>query len=383
MSEFFLVHQDPAVSQAIRDAIAGNPGFRLVGQTMSGTEMLSKIGSSGAKVLLLQIRLPDGDGFSYISQLQARVPGIYVVPILQGNEAGDVWQRVLQLNLRDVLLPPFTPQNISQLLQQAAQHVHQGAAFGPGTSDSQESYVVAVASARSGVGKTLFATNLAIAMVRHSAQVALLDYSMNAGDFFTMLDQVPRNTMADAIAQGLSLDGALLTNLLADHSLGFKFLACPNEDFDFYGFDIDQARNLLKELRKLSEYVVVDTGAYDLAPTTAAVQEADLVYLVTTRDLARLISLQRWLKGVTSQDIPPERFRIIVNHSEVGSELKEEEIEEILGHAVTAYLPSCAAEVTYSINSGKPMNQVRSEHPLSVVIDKLAEYTVARWAESA
>ncbi len=345
--------------------------------------MFSKIGTSGAKILLLQLRLPEGDGFALAGQIQNRNPGIYIVPILQGNETGEVWQRLLQLGLRDVLLPPFTAQNLTQSIGQAAQHAQAQAGMRAATGQPVGSYIVTVASARGGVGKSIFATNLALAMARQSAKVALLDYSMNAGDFFTILDQVPRNTMADAISQGMGLDSVLLTNLFAEHNLGFKFLACPNDEFDFYGFDAEQARNLLKECRQIIDYLVVDTGAYDLAPTSAAVQEADLVYLITTRDLARLMSLQRWIKNVTSQSISLEKLRIVVNHSEVGSELKDEEIEEILACPVTAYLPSCASEVTYSINSGKPMVHARPDHPLSIVIDKLAEYTVTRWADGA
>jgi pilus assembly protein CpaE len=379
MSEFFLVHQEPIVCQAIKEAIASNRGFKLVGQAASSAELLSKIGSSNARVLLLQSRLSDTDALALIGQITAKKPGIYIVPILQGNETADIWQKILQYNLRDVLLPPFNAQNIAQVLTQSAQHSMSSTQAV--SASAANSYVVAVAGARGGVGKTIFAVNLAIAMARQRVKTCLVDYSMNAGDFYTMLDQVPRNTIADAISQGGTLDVSLLTNLVAEHNLGFKFLACPNDDFDFYGFDLEQAKNLLIESRLLSEYVLVDTGAYDLPPTNAALQEADVIYLLTTRDLSRLMALHRWIKNLET-DINPEKIKVIVNNAEIGDELKEHEIEEILQHPITAYLPTCAAETTYSINSGKPLITALPDHPFSIVINKLAEYTIARWATS-
>jgi len=382
MSTFFLAHQDPTICQAIRDAITQG-GYKLAGQTGSGAELMAKIGNSTARILLLQVKLSDGDSFPLVSQVQARKPGLLVVPILQGNEAGDVWQKIFQLGLRDVLLPPFTEQNIGPVLTQTVQHVQESNNLSFEGHSAADCYMVAVAGARSGVGKSIVATNLAVAMARLSPSVTLVDYGMNAGDFFTMLDQVPRNTMADAISQGMGLDVTLLHNLVADHSLGFKFLACPNDDFDYYGFDLDQATNMLKECRALSDYLIVDTGVSDLPPTTAAVREADLVYLVTTRDLARLMATQRWIKNIVAQDVPKEKLRVILNNSDVGSELKDQEIEEILLHPVTAHLPSCPAESAYSINSGRPMTQTQAEHPFVIVMNKLAEYTVARWSDGS
>lgn len=377
MANVFLVHTDAGVAQVIKDALASKPDLSLVGQAASGGEALAKFPSANANILLLQIRLPDADGFSLIQQFRQKNPAVFVVPILQGNEAGDVWQKILQLNLRDVMVPPFTVQSVMPILQQAASHA---ATMEPVQRDAG-GYVVAVASARGGVGKSIFATNLAISMAQQKADVMLVDYSMNAGDFFTMLDQVPRNTMADAISQGMGLDSTLLKNLMGTHQLGFDFLACPNDEFDFYGFDGESAKHLLQESRQLKEYVVVDTGAYDLPPTNAAIESADVVFMVTTRDLARLMALQRWIKGLTERGADPDKFKVIVNNAEVGSEISENEIEEVLGHPITAYLPSCPAEATFSVNSGKPMLQVKGDHPFCSVIDKLAEYSIQKWAD--
>jgi pilus assembly protein CpaE len=222
--------------------------------------------------------------------------------------------------------------------------------------------------------------NLALCMARQQAQCLLVDYSMTAGDFFMMLDQVPRHTLYDAYSQGSGVDEILMRNLVSPHPLGFNYLACPNDEFDIYGFDYETAKSLLQVGRALSPYLIVDTGAFDLPPTNAAVDVADLVYLLTTRDLARLMSLKRLIKSYVNRGLDAERLKVIVNNAEVGTEISEEEIEDFIEHPVTAYLPSVPVQTTFSINTGKPLAHARPEEPLVSVINRLAEISVQKWA---
>jgi pilus assembly protein CpaE len=384
MPGIFLIHQDGVVAKAFQEALGANSGFQLLGQAASGGEANSKLGAIKPDIVFVQIALPDTDGFSLISSIQNKLPGVYAVPVLQGGEGGDIWQRIFQAGLRDVLVPPFNTASVLQAARQAQSNAALSGSRGVGSADgSGGSYSVVVSSARGGVGKSIFATNLAVALARRGGATTLFDFSMAAGDFFTMLDQVPRHTMADAIGQGLGLDVSLLRNLVSDHSLGFKFLACPNEDFDFYGFDFEQARNFVNAAREISDYLIFDTGAYDLPMTSAAVEEADLIYLLSTRDLARLLSTQRLIKNFASRNISGEKIKVIVNNAEVGMEISDAEVEEVLAHPVTAYLPSVPAEAAFSINSGKPLIQSNPDHPLAAVIDKLAEYTLIKWDDKA
>lgn len=382
MPAVFLIHQDPVAAKVFRDALSSGSSFQLAGHATSAAEGLAKLGTARADLVFVQIALPDGDGISVIGQIQKKFPSIYCAPILQGGESGEVWQKILQLGLRDVLVAPLNPQKVLEACRQAESNAA-AAAQQPSTGPTGGAgYVVTVASARGGVGKSIFATNLAVALARRGHGTTLVDLSMSPGDFFTMLDQVPRHTMADAIGQGMGLDATLLRNLIAEHALGFNFLACPNEDFDFYSFDIEQARNLVRTVRELNEFVVIDTGVYDLPPTNAAVEEADLVYLLSTRDLARLLATQRLYKSYLSRGVGEEKVKVIISNAEVGMEITDTEVEEVLGRAVTAYLPSVPAETAFSINSGKPLMQGQPEHPLSAVIDKLAELTAIKWDET-
>lgn len=367
--------------ETIKQAIRQTPDSELAGHASNGKDALFYLQSTTAKVALVQLALQDLDGFELIDHINQKFPDIYVVPILEGNEGGEVWQRILQFNLRDVINGVMTPVAISGILKNAATRAKElGVQFeAMGGVIRGKSYMIAVASARGGTGKSVFATNLTLAMARQKAQTLLIDYSMYPGDFLTMLDRVPRNTLADAIGQGIDLP--FLNNLVADHPSGFKFLACPNDNFDVWSFDFDQSLKLIQTARGISEFTVIDTGAHDLPPTFSAIQEADVVFLLTTRDLSRLAATQRYIKTLGEREVLPQKIKVVVNNAQVGIEISEGEVEEIIGHDVAAYLPSNAAEATYSINAGKPLMNTKPEMNFCKVINKLSEMCLKRWQE--
>src|ERR1700734_2196940 len=153
-----------------------------------------------------------------------------------------------------------------------------------------ESFVVSVISARGGTGKSVVATNLAAAMAKLSDSVTLLDFSLNPGDFAVMLDDVPRNNIMDAVQQGGALDAEYLNNTLALHPrLRFRYLASPNPEFDASGFDYNVGAAIMTATRTLSQYIVVDTGIAMAGPPLEALDASDIIFLVTNRDVARLV----------------------------------------------------------------------------------------------
>lgn len=370
MATVLIIHEDTGVGQQLADILQGSGEYEIAGVVGSGGEGASALGK--VDIVIISLYLPDADAFDLIAK--GKSAGSVAIPALQGSEGGEVWQKILAQDLRDVLVGVPDPGSVLQTVNAAREH------FSPqGGGGASGGYLISVASARGGVGKTIFAVNLAIAMSQYDAKIALVDYSMFAGDFFSMLDQVPRNTVADAIGQG-EMDVNFLSSLMSKHPLGFDYLACPNDDFDFYSFDYEAATALLQVSRSLYDYIVVDTGVYDLPPTNAAVDESDLAFLVTNRDLARFMSLQRLIRGYKERGYPEQKIKVIVNDAELGTEITEEEIEEVIEHPVTAYLPSIGVEATFSINSGKPLIQSKPDLPMVGVLNKLAEYSIQRWA---
>jgi Flp pilus assembly CpaE family ATPase len=387
MIDVFLVHDDVERCTAIRNAIRANPEFNLISETQTGREGLfaaATMLTGHPRMLIVRLNLGDMTGFDFIGQVRQKAPDIYVIPALEGSEGGQVWQNLLQLELRDVLVGPIPTPEISKVLATAAPRAQERFDHNRAPASIEgEAFVISVVSARGGIGKSVVATNIAAAMAKLSDSVALLDFSLNPGDFAVMLDDVPRNNIMDSVRQGGALDAEYLNNTLAMHPrLRFRYLASPNQDFDASGFDYNVGAAIMAATRTLSQYIVVDTGIAMAGPTIAAIDTSDIIFLVTSRDVARLLSAKSMIKFLKNdRQVTNQKLKVLVNEAEIGAEISESEIESLLEHPVAAYLPCNAGPITFSINSGTPIVVAEPHHPISVVLNKLAELSFYRWQE--
>jgi MinD-like ATPase involved in chromosome partitioning or flagellar assembly/CheY-like chemotaxis protein len=387
MIDVLLVHDDVERCTAIRAAVKSNPELNLISETQTGREGLfaaATMLTGHPRILVVRLNLGDMTGFDFINQVRAKAPDIYVIPALEGTEGGQVWQNLLQLELRDVLVGPIAPPEIAKILTAAMTRAQDRFEANRAPANIEgESFVISVVSARGGIGKSVVATNIAAAMAKLSDSVTLLDFSLNPGDFAVMLDDVPRNNIMDAVHQGGALDAEYLNNTLAQHPrMRFRYLASPNQEFDASGFDYNVGAAIMAATRTLSQYIVVDTGGGLAGPTVAAIDASDIIFLVTTRDVARLLSAKSLIKYLKNdRQVTNQKLKVLVNEAEIGAEISENEIESLLEHPVAAYLPCNAGPITFSINSGAPIVVAEPHHPISVVLNKLAELSFYRWQE--
>lgn len=378
MAAISLVNDDELQCSQIREAVAAIGSHQIVSESRSAQEAMFMLATGRADVAFIRVNLPDMSGLDLVANLAQRKPGLQFVLTLEGNERPDVWQRILQLGLRNVITPPLDVESIRQAIAQSLQAVPSSAEHDLVAGNS---YLVTIASARGGVGKTLVATNIAACLAQWNPNVTLVDFSGQPNDFSVMLDAVPRNTVADLLSVGEQIDAEFLETLMADHPLGLRFLASPSQEFDVAELTKPIARDVASNLRQISEYIVIDTGRPDVPATEAALAECDLAFVLTTRDVVRLLATQRFIKKLADWDVTSEKIKVLVNTAEVGAEISDGEIESILEHPVAAYLPSNPEPATYSINSGKPLTISDPKQPLAVVLSKLAELTFNRWSD--
>jgi pilus assembly protein CpaE len=387
MIDVFLVHDDVERCAAIRSAIKTNAELNLISETQTGREGLfaaATMLTGHPRMLIVRLNLGDMTGFDFIAQVRQKAPDIYIIPALEGTEGGQVWQNLLQLELRDVLVGPIPSPEIAKVLATAAPRAQERFDQNRAPANIEgEAFVISVVSARGGIGKSVVATNLAAAMGKLSDSVTLLDFSLSPGDFAVMLDDVPRNNIMDAVQQGGALDAEYLNNTLAMHPrLRFRYLASPNQEFDASTFDYNVGAAIMTATRTLSQYIVVDTGLSMAGPTIAAIDSSDIIFLVTSRDVARLLSAKSMIKFLKNdRQVTNQKLKVLVNEAEIGAEISESEIESLLEHPVAAYLPCNAGPITFSINSGAPIVVAEPHHPISVVLNKLAELSFYRWQE--
>src|SRR5271155_571839 len=156
MIDVLLVHDDVERCTAIRSAIKSIPDLNLISETQTGREGLfaaATMLTGHPRLLIVRLNLGDMTGFDFIAQVRQKAQDIYIIPALEGTEGGQVWQNLLQLELRDVLVGPIPTTEIAKILGGASSRAQERFDQNRAPASIQgESFVISVVAARGGVG---------------------------------------------------------------------------------------------------------------------------------------------------------------------------------------------------------------------------------------
>lgn len=86
MIRLLIVDDHPSIREALLATFSPHPGFEVVAEAESGEEALRLAGETPVDVVLLDLRLPGGDGFQTCARLLELQPGLRVVAMTGLNE---------------------------------------------------------------------------------------------------------------------------------------------------------------------------------------------------------------------------------------------------------------------------------------------------------
>lgn len=195
---------------------------------------------------------------------------------------------------------------------------------------SREGRIVAVFSAKGGVGRTTIAVNMA-AIAAASRSTVIVDADMPFCDVAVMLGVEPRNGLADLT--GNDLDVERLTNALATHASGMRVLPGPPDPARADAITAPTVHRVMDLLRSVADLTIIDTTcAFDDA-TLAILEAADEILLVCTTDLASVKNTKVAQSTFKMLGIPEDRVRLVLNRVSSKAALGVAEIESQLGPA--------------------------------------------------
>jgi pilus assembly protein CpaE len=240
--------------------------------------------------------------------------------------------------------------------------------------------LVTVFSAKGGAGKTTVSTNLAAALADGGKRnVCLVDLDLAFGDVAIALQLFPAHTLSDAVPMADSLDEAAVMQLLTPHSPGLTTLVAPVEPGAAESIPAPLVGRVLRVLKNVFEFVVVDTPPAFTDHVLAAFDESDFVALLATLDIPALKNLKLTLETLDLLNYPRDRWRVVLNRADSKVGLQVSEVEKTLRVPISVQIPS-SRSVPASINRGVPIVLDEPNHPVSLAIRHFAEKEIAAGA---
>jgi pilus assembly protein CpaE len=231
--------------------------------------------------------------------------------------------------------------------------------------------MITVFSTKGGVGKSLMATNVAVALSDQGSSVCLVDLDVNNGDVAIMLQLTPMRTLNDLAAFRGEIDVDAVETMVTPWSKTLGVVAAPVHLDAPHQATNDDVGKLLDLLVRVYDHVVVDTsGVFDDFALTA-LDRTDTLVLVGTLDIPALKGLKLATQTLDLLNFPRDRWRFVLNRADAKVGLSIDEYESTLGLKSDCSLVS-SREVLTAVNRGEPLVNAYSSHPNSKAIKAFA-----------
>jgi CheY-like chemotaxis protein/MinD-like ATPase involved in chromosome partitioning or flagellar assembly len=350
-------------------------GYQIAAAS-SGEQGIAKARSEQPDVILLDVMMPEMDGFEVARRLR-KDPLTQSTPILMFTARSQLDDKVaaFEAGADDYLTKPTNPEelqaHVRQLLERAREREASAAA------SARRGHAVAILAAQGGLGVSTLATNLAASLQAGSkAEVILAELAPGQGTLARDLDVPSPRAVGDLLtgpAEQITIERVRAA--LVRHSSGLRLLlASDNARHGSLPGQTEQFVALFEGLAALAAYIVLDLGSA-LSPWTERILPLCKDWMVVTEASPNTITLTRHLiDQLTDLGIEPAMITVVLNtRDRHKTQLPWAMAQQRLGHPILADLRPAPELMAAAARRHLPAVVATPEDVTSQQITRLAD----------
>jgi len=379
----------------IRKLLQFESDVNVVGTARTGQEAIDLSSDLEPHVVLMDINMPDMDGIVATELIRQQAPWVQIV-ILSVQGDPNYMRRAMLAGARDFLTkPPTIDELISAIRRAGAMALDERskaeAMSAPSSSDGGhmkgggrmgvEGRIIVVYSPKGGTGCTMVATNLAVSLQSDECQVVIVDGNLQFGNVSIFFNESSKNHIGDLAPRVDELDNEVVEEVLIDHAdSGVKILAAPPKPEFAEEVTGEQFRQVLRYLRRLFPYVIVDATSALTEYTLSAFDVADLVVLISTQDIPSIAGTKMFLDLAHALGIPPANLVFVMNRYDKRINISPERIGESFKKKIDVVIPLDSRTVIPAVNRGIPfmVDSKMNATPIGRALQTLADLIVEK-----
>ena len=345
----------------------------------SGNEGLAKIPSFEPELLIVDLKLPELDGFEILKRLR-RDPRFSYIPVIVITSQDELSEKLkaFELGADDYLVKPFQPEELVARMGILARRGRAMQMAQKESSNVSESTVITIHSLRGGLGCSSIVVNLGLAFHKlWGKRTLLLDSVLTAGQVALLLDAKPTVTWEHLVGLEIeNLDDAVVGELMCSDKSGVRYIAAPRYPIAADTFSSEMLKLLMGKIKSQNDFVVVDTS-HDFSDMAIHMLSASsTILLVMAPEMASLRTTVGAMEIYDRLGIPLDKVKIALNNNSSNPAIKQAQLEKVLKRPIDFVLPYEAGEVNRALNFGQPFILTNPDLPISLVLEKMA-YTLS------
>lgn len=303
----------------------------------------------------------------------ANVPGTAVLAVVDESGLGAARQAVLS-GARGFITKPLVDDEawatIHQMISDPAQTARDPQRAGG------RGMVVVFVGPKGGTGRTMVATNTALALRKESGRgVVMVDADFAAPALDVVLNVHDDRDITHLLTRAAGLDPELINGVLAEHSSGLRVLLAPPPG-QITNISLPRVQQIVGSLRQMFDWVVVDLGLPLDEAAWAFIDSADRIIMTVLPEMVALRNTRLMMDQLQARGHGEEKLWLVLNRSTMPSGISRRDIEGRLRVRVHSTIPDDQALVSQSVNRGVPLLIDQERSAVSRAIKAIAHELV-------
>ena len=247
---------------------------------------------------------------------------------------------------------------------------------------ARNGHLFAVGQARGGVGATTIAVNLADQLLNRKGafkkeaenKVIIVDFDLQFGSVGDFLDVDEQEGLMQLAAENFIPDAMWIEQSITRLPSGLAVLSAPSSFVPLEAMQPSQAEGLIKTLKTMFDYVVVDLPRALVNWIEPVLGETDQLIIVSDMTVPSVRATRRLMEFVLADNaqLPIE---VVINHEKKPMIMRDHHREAAKALDVTfnywiAHDPKAARE---AVDYGKPLSEVSARSDIAKAIASMAK----------